>query len=253
MLGTLWWFLRNPNFWAELVREAKYRFLGRPEYRRDEAIRRCESMAIKPDQLLAHWGFSQESSFSRSYGELIELGVRLASKRGFSFSGGANLDVLYAAAVRTSARSVIETGVAAGWSTLAILQWLISERRGRLYSVDRPYPGSTSRTYIGAVLPEDFANSPHWTLLNLPDRKGIPRAIRELGFVDLAHYDSDKSPDGRHFAYPLLYAALRPGGIFISDDIADNYAFWEFVDGNQLDCFIVDSGDKYLGVIEKSL
>ena len=47
-------------------------------------------------------------------------------------------------------------------------------------------------------------------------------------YLDLCHYDSDKSYYGRRWAYPKLWEALKTGGIFISDDIQDNWAFKEF-------------------------
>lgn len=206
---------------------------------------------MTPDQLLLRWGFALEEKFSRSHGELLESSANRAVSRGFAISGGANLDILYAAAVRSNAKSVLETGVAAGWSTLAILSWLLSKPEGRLVSVDRPYPGTESNDYVGAVLPEDFATSARWRLLILPDRLGVPRALRDLGLLDLVHYDSDKTPDGRRFAYPLLYDALCPGGMFISDDVGDNLAFWDFVDSNALEALVVDAGDKYVGLVEK--
>jgi hypothetical protein len=253
MFRTTWWFIRKPIFWGELIREVRYRVFGRQPYGRAEATMRCANVAITPDQLLLSWGFSPQTRFSASESELIAKSAARAVSRGFSISGGANLDVLYASAVRCDARSVLETGVAAGWSTLAILAWLLSKPEGKLVSVDRPYPGSASSDYVGAVLTDDFATSACWKLLTLPDRLGIPRAIRSLGILDLVHYDSDKTPEGRRFAYRLLYRALRPGGIFISDDVGDNMAFWEFVDANELEPVIVDSGDKYVGLVEKPL
>ena len=48
------------------------------------------------------------------------------------------------------------------------------------------------------------------------------------GSIDLCHYDSDKSWWGRAYAF-LLWKALKPGGLFISDDIQDNMFFAEFV------------------------
>lgn len=251
MLRTLWWFLRSPTLWGELVREVRYVLHGRGDYKRAEAVRRCAARAISPDELILRWGFDLNSRFSVVNRELIEEGINRAESRGFSISGGANLDVLYAAAVRCEARFVVETGVAAGWSTLAILAWLRSKSEGKLISIDRPYPGSESTEYVACVLPRDFIEDRRWNLVMRPDRSGIPRAIQTLGAIDLIHYDSDKTPQGRRFAYPVLYAALRPGGIFISDDVGDNMAFLEFVEMNGLSVEIVDAGDKYLGVIEK--
>lgn len=237
--------------WGELFREVRYVLFGRGDYRRAEAVRRCAARAISPEELILHWGLDPNLKFSDTNRELITDGVRRAESRGFSFSGGANLDVLYAAALRCDARFVVETGVAAGWSTLAILTWLSFKSDGKLVSVDRPYPRSESNGYIAAVLPQNFLEDGRWDLIIRPDRSGIPRAIRTLEVLDLVHYDSDKTPQGRRFAYPLLYAGLRPGGIFISDDVGDNMAFWDFVDINALPAVIVDAGDKYVGVIEK--
>lgn len=224
---------------------------GRRPYFREEAIRRCQAAAITVEELLSLWDLPPETRFSLGHGPLLEERAKIAVSRGFSVAGGANLDVVHAALLRTNTVKALETGVAAGWSTLALLTWITSQPQGRLVSVDRPYPGSRSNDYVGAVVPDGLATSGRWQLLNLPDRLGIPRALRALGEVDLVHYDSDKTPEGRRFAYPILYRALRPGGIFISDDVGDNMAFWEFVESNGLPALVVDVGDKFVGLIEK--
>ena len=70
--------------------------------------------------------------------------------------------------------------------------------------------------------------------------------------LDLCHYDSDKTYYGRRWAYPKLWKALRPGGIFVSDDIQDNFAFREFVESRSLDYRVVESQGKYVGVCRKT-
>ncbi len=60
----------------------------------------------------------------------------------------------------------------------------------------------------------------------MADREGLPRALREAAPVDLAHYDSDKSPQGRAFAYAAIWQALREGGILVSDDVGDKATIW---------------------------
>jgi hypothetical protein len=67
-----------------------------------------------------------------------------------------------------------------------------------------------------------------WSLVRKSDRDAIGPALEELGGLDLAHYDSDKSYAGRSFAYPKLWAALPSGGVLMSDDVEDNMAFRDF-------------------------
>ena len=76
--------------------------------------------------------------------------------------------------------------------------------------------------------------------------------MRASGPVDLAHYDSDKSMEGRYWAYPRLWNALTPGGIFMSDDISDDTGFAEFCNKFALDPIIVADGSKFQGIVVKT-
>jgi len=247
---TLGWFLTRPIFWGELLREVRYFVVGRPPYFREEASQRCASEAISVEELFDRWGLDYGQRFSSAHSGLVRERAEAAVAAGYSVAGGANLDIVFAAAQRSEARTIVETGVAAGWSSLALLAWLSQLGEGHLYSVDRPYPGSSGTDYVGAVVPGAL-RSERWTLWCLPDRIGIPRVIRSVGAIDLAHYDSDKSPEGRLFAYPRLWKAVRPGGLLVSDDVGDNIAFFEFADALGQTALIVDAGEKYVGIIEK--
>ena len=119
----------------------------------------------------------------------------------------------------------------------------------RLISVDLPYMRLDGDVPVGSVVHDDLRD--YWTLLKMPDRRGLPRAIRMAGSIDLAHYDSDKSIDGKRFAYPLLWSALRPGGIFIADDISDDTAFSKFCEDVNVNPVVVGYDNKYLGILVK--
>jgi hypothetical protein len=54
------------------------------------------------------------------------------------------------------------------------------------------------------------------------------------------------------FAYPLLWDALVPGGIFISDDIQDNIAFKEFSEKIHIRPIIIEHQGKYVGILQKT-
>ena len=166
--------------------------------------------------------------------------------------GPGNLDLLYHLALQEGVENVVETGVAFGWSSLAILLGLGSE--GQLFSTDMPYVRRGNEDYVGCVVPEDLRGA--WTLIRLADHQALPRALDDLGTIDLCHYDSDKTYVGRMWAYGLLWEALEPGGFFVSDDIGDNDAFRVFAESVAAEPIVVEPGrydtsTKYVGVLRK--
>ncbi|MFN7176511.1 MAG: class I SAM-dependent methyltransferase [Thermaurantiacus sp.] len=182
---------------------------------------------------------------------ILQEAEAAAAQSPVRMGGPGDLDLLFAAVRVSGAQRVVETGVAYGWSSLAILAAMDDGRNGRLASVDMPYPKMANEAFVGVVVPERLRGG--WTLVRQPDRFGLDRAISALGgTIDLAHYDSDKSWQGRRWAYPRLWAALRPGGLLISDDIQDNMAFAEMVAEMGLPFAVTHSGGKFVGLIRKT-
>ena len=163
--------------------------------------------------------------------------------------GPGDIALLYHLAEHLQAQRVIETGVAYGWSSLALLLSLQNRPAARLISTDRPYIKRNNDHYVGCVVSTNLRNQ--WQLINNSDRRALPEAIQALAPLDLCHYDSDKSYKGRLWAYPLLWTAIRPGGIFVSDDIGDNLAFRDFCDHIQREPIIIQHGDDYIGLLVK--
>ena len=163
-------------------------------------------------------------------------------------AGSSDLRLAYSAAVGIGARDILETGVALGWSSLAFLK--ATERtQGRLVSVDLPYPFLIGRSWVGAAVPDDMRE--RWTLLRHSDRRGIPKALRLSEGYDLIHYDSDKTQEGRSWAYPNLWRALRPGGLMISDDVGDNGIWAEFCKSVGAPLIVVRRQRAYSGLARK--
>lgn len=154
--------------------------------------------------------------------------------------------MLYNLAEYLQAERVIETGVARGNSSLGLLRSL-SKRNGRLISSDIPRVHQWVET--GSLVPQELQH--YWELVRMPDRIALPKAIGKMPEIDLCYYDSDKSYQGRMFAYPLLWDALRLGGIFVSDDIGDNTAFEDFCKKIEREPIIIDSNRRYVGVLIK--
>ncbi|HSM96190.1 MAG TPA: class I SAM-dependent methyltransferase [Rhizomicrobium sp.] len=163
-------------------------------------------------------------------------------------AGSSDLRLAYSAAVGIGARDILETGVALGWSSLAFLK--ATERtHGRLVSVDLPYPFLIGRSWVGAAVPDELRA--RWTLLRHSDRRGIPKALRLSDGYDLIHYDSDKTQEGRRWAYPRLWRALRPGGLLISDDVGDNGIWAEFCESIGVPLIVVRRQRAYSGLARK--
>ena len=168
----------------------------------------------------------------------------------FTMGGEGAVDLIYSIVKNSGAKKIIETGVAYGWSSLAILLAIKDRDDSKLISNDMPYIKMDNDDYVGCIVDSSLKNK--WDLQRLPDIKGIPLALKKFeNSIDLFHYDSDKSYTGRMWATPIIWAALKDGGIFISDDIDDNIAFKDFCDSIKKKPIIVEHKGKFVGIIQK--
>jgi predicted O-methyltransferase YrrM len=249
-------YLRRPRLYPELWRIARARLAGRldgPEAR-ETAQRWCAEHALRPDEALARLGAAPTTRLRVRFPDVFADADRRVEECPVPMGSGANLDLLHALAEHFAATRVIETGVAYGWSSLALLLSL-STRGGRLVSNDMPYVERDNDPWVGCAVPGGLRDG--WELIRLADGEGLPRALDQVPELDLCHYDSNKRYAARMWAYPLLWRALRPGGCFVSDDIGDNPAFRDFAAAVGLDPLVVrepDSPDDrpaYVGILVK--
>jgi len=248
-LKTLAWFARRPTFYPHMAAliARTVTGAGRHERHGEAAFAWAEECAVSCRQALAAVGLAADApAFPPA---LIEAGSSRAAGAEVEMGGPGDLDLLYGAIIASGARRVVETGVAYGWSSLAALAAL-RETDGRLVSVDMPYPKAGNEAFVGLVVPPGWRG--RWTLIRKPDRNGLTQAIARFGGqIDLCHYDSDKSYRGRMFASPKLWKALRPGGLFIADDISDNFAFRDFFERLGIAFAVVRSQGKHVGIARK--
>lgn len=254
-MKTISWFLQRPTYWPHMTALALrkfYRNYDDPKLRSDAGNWAAER-AVSIGSALAAIGLKiQDETIPALDPALLTEAHERASQSAVEMGGPGDLSLIYAAIVLSGAKTIIETGVAYGWSSLAILAAMHDRDAARLFSVDMPYPKRNNEAFVGIVVPQNLRRN--WTIIREPDRRGVEKAIaRAGGMIDLCHYDSDKSYWGRQYAYPLLWDALRPGGIFISDDIQDNFAFKEFVEQKRVPFATVRSGGKYVGIARKQL
>ncbi len=208
----------------------------------------CEENQISRDELFSKLSLTEQASFNEIFTKTIEPRLQVLKQKNIAMGGGGDYSLLYALSEKLMACHVVETGVAMGYSSLALLL-SVSKRKGMVYSTDRPYPLKSYDTFVGYLVPEEFHN--HWKLFRMPDRDGLKKVFRLHKEFDLIHYDSDKSKVGRLWGYEQLWSRLRKGGIFVSDDIADNLAFKEFCSAINKEPMVLKRGRNYIGVIEK--
>lgn len=188
-----------------------------------------------------------------SHHDVIQAARSRVDQSGQRLGGAANMKLLYDMCERVQARNVIETGVAYGWSSLAVLL-SVSPRSGHLWSIDLPYPYGGDEQPVGIAVPDELRDD--WTLIVGSDRDHVAGAIAAATAdgrtLDLAHYDSDKTPRGMISTCTLLYQALRPEGTLVVDDVGDHLGFKQLCQLLQVAPLVYDHGGKYQGVLHKA-
>jgi predicted O-methyltransferase YrrM len=252
-IKTAAWLMQRPSHWAH-ARELVLRMF---DYSRDYSAEAKQARAWASDRAvplmdaLTAIGLGDASvTIPKIPEDIVIQGAQRAEKVPTKMGGPGDINLLYAATRLSGARRAIETGVAYGWSSLAILAAFEGHDGRHLTSVDMPYPAMNNEPWIGIVVPESLRKN--WDIIREPDRYGLEKAIAGFGgVIDLCHYDSDKSYRGRQYAYPRLWAALVSGGIFISDDIQDNMAFAEFVEMRKLPYAVTEFEGKFVGITRR--
>jgi len=249
----LWFLLKGPKFYSTLFAliVTKFKPTKDSSYHIEIATKWCKDNLGTMEECLVNIGINSskmaiEDAFTDEYKSKIS-NIIDSSKSNFGGPGHTNL--IYTICERLDINNAIETGVAYGWSSAAILQSL-SKKNGKLISIDMPMLKQTDYELIGVAV--DSKMHDFWELKREPDRYGLPRAINSMrGSLELVHYDSDKSYHGRKWSQELIWKSLAKGGIFISDDIEDNTAFMEFVKKHKLSFNVLEFENKYVGVIKK--
>jgi predicted O-methyltransferase YrrM len=138
----------------------------------------------------------------------------------------------------TKPETVIETGVAHGYSSWIILNALKKNNKGVLYSIDLPNHDTNidynfkDQPTTGWMVPDILKD--RWKL-NLGDAKILlPTILKEIGELSIFFHDSDHSYEHMKYEFETSHPYLINGGLLLSDDVHKNAAFAEHVELNTL-------------------
>tara|TARA_B100000787_G_scaffold158666_1_gene136239 strand:+ start:435 stop:1229 length:795 start_codon:yes stop_codon:yes gene_type:complete len=167
----------------------------------------------------------------------------------FDLGGGGSIEVVYFLTRLTKPNNIIETGVAAGFTTYAFFEAIKKNNKGNLFSSDFPYFRLPNpEQFIGIILPNHFRLN--WNLFIKGDENNIKEIKKKINTVDLIHYDSDKSYNGRKNFIKSISDITHKETFFIMDDLHDNSFFLDYVKENkELNWKILNVKKGFVGLI----
>src|SRR5215467_7589649 len=125
---------------------------------------------------------------------------------------------------------IVETGVARGFTSRAILEALQQNGAGHLWSIDLP-PALKPELHgqVGAAVPDRLRH--RWSYIKGSSVQRLPGLLSQLGQIDLFVHDSRHTERNVRFELDRAWAALRPGGVLVVDDVDANWGFRSFTQG----------------------
>jgi hypothetical protein len=124
--------------------------------------------------------------------------------------------------------TVVETGVAHGFTSRFILEALERNGHGHLWSIDRPPLEHMWHDQIGIAVTDRCRH--RWTYIKGSSRRKLLPLLHQLGTIDLFIHDSLHSERNVRFEVEQAWARLRPGGAIVVDDIDANRGFRTFIE-----------------------
>jgi hypothetical protein len=147
---------------------------------------------------------------------------------------------------------VLETGVARGVTSRIVLEALIRNDQGHLWSIDLPHPfDKTLHRQTGVAVPVPYRV--RWSYIEGSSRRRLPSLLRSLGRVDLFIHDSLHTARNTRFEMERTLSAMTSGGIMIVDDISTHQGFADFTqDFPSLETLVCPHSDRagsYFGLV----
>lgn len=200
--------------------------------------------------------------FHETYMQFIHQKLSILEKQGIQPNrlGNEKGEIIYSCIRYLKPSIVVETGVAAGFSSSCALMGLMDNDYGRLIPVDYPnyksgfkkiardfkhkgivetlsYPGL--RHILGYFIKQNYhipkgeksgwaipgELKKYWRLYNGLSKNILPNLISKTNSVDIFFHDSDHSEENMLFEFRLIWPFISDNNIILSDDVNINNAF----------------------------
>lgn len=236
----------RPGYAVEMLNKLRLRWQERGNNRERHAVRKwCIAQSVPVDA----WARGLDDQLWEEARLFAAQQRDMASDKlariGIDLGGGGAYDLIYFLTRLLRPQVIVETGVAAGFSSRAFLTALDANGGGTLLSSDFPYFRlADPERYVGYLVEPELRKE--WTPLVKGDRTNLPQIAARAERIDLFHYDSDKSYDGRSFALRELERRFTPSTVVIFDDIQDNWHFRDFAAGKDHRVFAFEG--KWVGM-----
>jgi predicted O-methyltransferase YrrM len=143
----------------------------------------------------------------------------------------------------------VETGVCYGVTSAFLLEAMQQNGAGHLHSIDLPPLARSADKYVGSLIPNPLRD--RWTLHRGNAQRLLPPLLAKLGTIDFFLHDSLHTYEHMKLEFDAAWAALRPGGLLMSDDIEGNTAFLEHAARPDVRAAVVmrfSEGDALFGI-----
>lgn len=169
----------------------------------------------------------------------------------YGHSGDFDVMILYTVVRAQRPEIVLETGVASGRSSMAILSALNANNFGTLYSIDLPQfftsEPTTYRTHEGNneltgfvpagkqpgwLVPQELRG--RWSLILGDAKLELVKLLPSLKKIDVFYHDSDHSGEHMQFEFDSVYPKVVEKGYVLSDDVSWNDAWKNFIEQKNL-------------------
>lgn len=244
----LLWYIKNYRFFFNFIFILKNKLLNFFIYKEKKVTNKDLENFFTSKKLLNKL-FKIGKIYNFSKASIFLKRRKLLRKKIKNFGGAADINLIYNISLKTKPTKILETGVALGWSSLAFLHAINKNKRGSLISIDMPYMYKKTKNYVGSAVPRKYYSK--WKLYKYPDRVILNKILRKYNLFDLVHYDSDKSYYGRYWFYKSIWPHIKKNGLLISDDVKDNYAFFDFARLINKKYYLIKNNKKYSGLIIK--
>jgi predicted O-methyltransferase YrrM len=152
--------------------------------------------------------------------------------------------LLYTLVRHTKPSLTVEVGVADGRSTQVILSALDANDSGRLVSVD-----------ISDDVGGGARGHPRWSLrVHASGRSSsaqLRRLFAEIGSPDLFFHDASHSYYDQYAEYLAVWEHMRPGSLFVSDDVDWSFAFYDLTVAFSVRPVVLTEGRKASGLFRR--